>query len=66
MKINRKNDYAFKRIFGREDTKDILADFLTDVLVTPIEPEEITLINTELNPNYLEDKAARLDIQVRR
>jgi predicted transposase/invertase (TIGR01784 family) len=47
-------------------TKDILADFLTDVLVTPIEPEEITLINTELSPNYLEDKAARLDIQVRR
>ncbi|MCL2065281.1 MAG: Rpn family recombination-promoting nuclease/putative transposase [Candidatus Cloacimonetes bacterium] len=26
-KINRKNDYAFKRIFGHEESKDILARF---------------------------------------
>ena len=33
MAVNRKNDYAFKRIFGHEDTKDILARFLTVVLL---------------------------------
>jgi predicted transposase/invertase (TIGR01784 family) len=66
MKINRKNDYAFKRIFGHEDTKDILARFLTVVLETQIEPEELTIIHTELSPNYLQDKESVLDIQVRR
>jgi predicted transposase/invertase (TIGR01784 family) len=59
MTINRKNDYAFKRIFGHEDTKDILAGFLSAVLEVPIRPEELTLIPTELNPEYLADKASR-------
>jgi predicted transposase/invertase (TIGR01784 family) len=66
MKINKKNDYAFKRIFGHEDTKDILAGFLTSVLGVPIKPKELVLIHTELSPRYLADKASVLDIQVRR
>jgi predicted transposase/invertase (TIGR01784 family) len=66
MSINRKNDYAFKRIFGHEDTKDILAGFLSAVLSVPIQPEELTLTPTELDPEYLADKASRLDIHVRR
>jgi predicted transposase/invertase (TIGR01784 family) len=64
--INRKNDYAFKRIFGHEDTKDILARFLTVVLEVGIEPDELTLAHTEFSPEYLADKASRLDIHVRR
>ena len=44
MKINRKNDYFFKRLFGHEDTRDILARFLTVVLDVPIEPDELTLV----------------------
>ena len=66
MKINRKNDYFFKRVFGHEDTKDILARFLTVVLSVPIEPEELSLMHTELSPEYLANKASVLDIQVRR
>ncbi|MDR0616559.1 MAG: Rpn family recombination-promoting nuclease/putative transposase [Synergistaceae bacterium] len=66
MKINRKNDYFFKRVFGHEDTKDILARFLTVVLGVPIEPDELTIVHTELSPEYLADKASVLDIQVRR
>jgi predicted transposase/invertase (TIGR01784 family) len=66
MKINRKNDYFFKRVFGHEDTKDILARFLTVVLSVPIEPDELSLIHTELSPEYLADKASVLDIHVRR
>ncbi|MCL1876041.1 MAG: Rpn family recombination-promoting nuclease/putative transposase [Synergistaceae bacterium] len=66
MAINRKNDYAFKRIFGHEDTKDVLARFLTVVLEIPIEPEELTLVHTEFSPEYIADKASRLDIHVRR
>jgi predicted transposase/invertase (TIGR01784 family) len=66
LRINRKNDYAFKRIFGHEDTKDILADFLTAVLATSITPEEIVLVNTEISPAHIDDKSSILDIQVRR
>jgi predicted transposase/invertase (TIGR01784 family) len=66
MKINRKNDYFFKRVFGHEDTRDILARFLTVVLSVPIEPGELSLIHTEMSPEYLADKASVLDIHVRR
>jgi predicted transposase/invertase (TIGR01784 family) len=66
MTVNRKNDYAFKRIFGHEDSKDILARFLSVVLKVPIEAEELTFIQTELNPEYLADKSSVLDVQVRR
>ncbi|MDR1020930.1 MAG: Rpn family recombination-promoting nuclease/putative transposase [Synergistaceae bacterium] len=66
MKINRKNDYFFKRVFGHEDTKDILARFLTVVLSVPIEPDELSLVHTEMSPEYLADKASVLDIQARR
>jgi predicted transposase/invertase (TIGR01784 family) len=64
--INRKNDNAFKRIFGHEDTKDILARSLTVVLEVPIEPDELTIVHTEFSPEYLADKASRVDIHVRR
>ena len=66
MTINRKNDFAFKRIFGHEDSKDILARFLSVVLDVPIEVDELTLIQTELNPEFVADKSSVLDIQVRR
>ena len=66
MTVNRKNDYAFKRIFGHEDSKDILARFLSVVLNVTIEADELTLIQTELSPEYVADKASALDIQVRR
>jgi predicted transposase/invertase (TIGR01784 family) len=66
VRINRKNDYAFKRIFGHEDTKDVLAAFLTAVLGIRIEPEELTLVNTEMSPEYLADKSSTLDIHIRR
>jgi predicted transposase/invertase (TIGR01784 family) len=65
-KVNKLNDYAFKRIFGHEDSKDILARFLTVILGVQIEPDELSLIHTELSPEYLADKASVLDIQVKR
>jgi len=66
MTVNRKNDFAFKRIFGHEDSKDVLARFLSVVLKTPIEAEELSFIQTELNPEYVADKSSVLDVQVRR
>jgi predicted transposase/invertase (TIGR01784 family) len=66
MIVNRKNDYAFKRIFGHEDSKDVLARFLSVFLKVSIEPEDLMLIHTELSPDYVTDKASILDVHVRR
>jgi len=64
-KINKKNDYAFKRIFGHEKSKDILARFLSVILGVQIEEKELTLIETEIKPEYLLDKQSVLDIHVK-
>ncbi|MGP1440198.1 MAG: Rpn family recombination-promoting nuclease/putative transposase, partial [Treponema sp.] len=60
-----RNDYAFKKIFGTEENKDILIEFLS--LATEIEKtdfEDIKIENTELSPQFYQDKAGRLDIKV--
>lgn len=62
--INRTNDYLFKRIFGSEEGKEALLGFLNAVL-KPSSGRELTsveLLGRELDPQYLLDKAARLDI----
>ncbi|MDR1740323.1 MAG: Rpn family recombination-promoting nuclease/putative transposase [Synergistaceae bacterium] len=61
-RVNRKNDYAFKRIFGQEDTKDILARFLSLVLDVEIRPEELRLLNPALPSKYITGKSSVLDI----
>ncbi|HML34236.1 Rpn family recombination-promoting nuclease/putative transposase [Sporomusa sphaeroides] len=62
--VNRMNDYVFKRIFGSEENKDILLNFLNAVLNSRsgYELTEIELLDRELDPDFLGDKYARLDI----
>ena len=60
-----RNDYAFKKIFGSEENKDILIEFLS--LATGIEKSDfndIRIENNELQPQFYQDKAGRLDIKV--
>ncbi|MEG6520889.1 Rpn family recombination-promoting nuclease/putative transposase [Desulfotomaculum sp. 1211_IL3151] len=62
--INRTNDYAFKRILGSEEGKEALVSFLNAVL-EPLPGRElitVELLDRELDPKYLLDKASRLDI----
>lgn len=63
-KINRTNDYLFKRIFGSDEGKDALIGFLNAVLKPTLDQEltSVELLDRELDPKYLLDKAARLDI----
>ena len=60
-----RNDYAFKKIFGSEENKDILTEFLS--LATGIAESDfndIRIENNELQPQFYQDKAGRLDIKV--
>ena len=62
--INRTNDYVFKRIFGSEESKEVLTDFLNAVMKPP-QGEEITgveLLDREIDPQFLLERGARLDI----
>ncbi|MBQ8640102.1 MAG: Rpn family recombination-promoting nuclease/putative transposase, partial [Lachnospiraceae bacterium] len=60
------NDIVFKAIFGQEDSKPILRSFLNAFLKLDIQnPEQIELLNTEINPELIADKKCVLDIKVR-
>jgi len=65
--INRTNDYAFKRIFGSEEGKEVLTGFLNAVM-RPRPGRElvrIDLLDREIDPKYLLDRGARLDVLAR-
>lgn len=65
MAINRMNDYAFKWIFGNRERKELLLSFINSVLTDGKDEDvikDIELIDRELDPSYLKDKASRLDI----
>ena len=65
--IRRTNDYAFKRIFGSEEGKEALLGFLNAVLKLPSGQElnYLELMDREIDPEYLLDRGARLDVLAR-
>lgn len=65
--INRTNDYAFKRIFGSEEGKEVLISFLNAVLKSPPDQElaDLELLDREMDPTHIVEKGARLDILAR-
>jgi predicted transposase/invertase (TIGR01784 family) len=66
MNLNRKNDLLFKRIFGQDKNRDILASFLSEVLGTAIKPQELTIVKSDIPPDYDKDKNIILDVRVKR
>lgn len=56
-----KNDFVFKKLFGDERNKDILIAFLNSVLKDEI--IDVTLINTELKREHIQDKQGILDVR---
>lgn len=62
--LNPKNDVAFKRIFGTEKNKDILLDFLNDILNKKGQEEitSITFLNPALDPRTLAEKRSIVDV----
>jgi predicted transposase/invertase (TIGR01784 family) len=62
--LNPTNDAAFKRVFGRENNKDILMHFLNGVLKLkgPERVVEVTLINPDLGPETVRHKVSIVDV----
>jgi predicted transposase/invertase (TIGR01784 family) len=58
-------DAIFKKLFGDERNKDILADFLTAVLGFDVEEEDIILIDPTLKREDPDDKLGVLDVKLR-
>ena len=50
--INPFTDVGFKKIFGQEVSKDLLIDFLNDLLVGERSIKDITFLDKELLPEY--------------
>ena len=66
FKITLRNDYAFKRVFGVEENKDVLQDLLECILDIP--PETIAgleLLDKEFHKELLTEKLGILDIKLR-
>ncbi len=59
-------DMVFKGFFSKEDNKPLLIDMLKNYLDLDIAcADDIELINTELTPDKMDDKLARLDLRVK-
>lgn len=67
-KINPLNDFIFKKLFGEEDSKEMLISFLNAVLskqqMKPLVDVEI-IKNRELNRELIDDKMGILDIRAK-
>lgn len=60
-----KLDIIFKRIFGDENNKDIIAAFISDLLEIPRSSiRNIIINNVELTPEFFDQKFSRLDLKL--
>lgn len=60
--INPFTDWGFKKIFGQEISKDLLIEFLNDLLVGERVITDLTFMNTEQARDYQEARGAIYDI----
>lgn len=66
FKITLQNDYAFKRVFGTEENKDILQDLLECILDIPPETiADLELLDKEFHKDSISDKTGVLDVKLR-
>ena len=66
MSFTARNDYAFKKLFGTEENKDIMIEFLSLVtLLSKDDFDDVRIENSEYIPLFYNDKIGRLDIKIR-
>ena len=60
--INPFNDWGFKRIFGSEASKDVLIEFLNDLLQGERVITNVRYMNNEREPEQMEQRKVIYDI----
>ncbi|UTC74384.1 PD-(D/E)XK nuclease family transposase [Treponema sp. OMZ 792] len=66
FKITLRNDYAFKRVFGVDENKDVLQDLLECILDIPSEDiAGLELLDKEFHKDAIGDKTGVLDVKLR-
>ncbi|HBD93951.1 MAG TPA: hypothetical protein DDY71_13950 [Spirochaetia bacterium] len=60
--MNPYTDFGFKKIFGEEGCKELLKDFLNELLPEKYTIFELTLNNNEQLPDHINDRKAIFDI----
>jgi len=60
--INPYTDFGFKRLFGVDGNKDLLIDFLNQLLPTKHQIKDLTFKNVENTPDLPEERKAIFDI----
>ena len=66
MRFTARNDYAFKKLFGTEENKDIMIQFLSLVtLLSKDDFDDVRIENSEQISRFYNDKTGRLDIKIR-
>lgn len=61
--LNPKVDFIFKKIFGSEKHPNILISFLNAVMKPDDKIVSVSINNTEITKDFLEDKFSRLDVK---
>lgn len=61
--INPRVDFAFKKLFGSEENKDLLIALLNAILELPVPVSEVVLLNPYSLASYLAGKMSILDIK---
>ena len=64
-KINPLVDFAFKKLFGVEENKDILISLINSIVSEEDHVEDLTLLNPYNEKNFRDDKMSILDIKAR-
>ncbi|BDU50676.1 Rpn family recombination-promoting nuclease/putative transposase [Haliovirga abyssi] len=62
-RINPRVDFVFKKLFGSEDNKDLLLDFINSVVSEDDRVTELELKNPYNDKNFRNDKLSILDIK---
>jgi len=62
-RLNPKVDFAFKKLFGSEENKDILISFINSVLDKPVPIKNLELKNPYNLANYKKERVTILDIK---
>ena len=66
MRFTARNDYAFKKLFGTEENKDIMMEFISLVtLLSQDDFDDVRIENSEQIPLFYNEKAGRLDLKIR-